>query len=187
MAWVLLAALGAALLLTNLMRRAPEASAPTSASFPAEAGGLPVLTVRAAMDVRAADDRRDIAVAGWFQQPFPMSCPAPAPPSEPFLEGNCSVHFTWLMADPETIVRVRADGAEGSRPVGPAINPIFDGPDTDWARPLPPSGDAIPTPVVLIGHFDDPRAAGCQPEARRACRDLLVVTAVPWADGVLDP
>jgi hypothetical protein len=43
---------------------------------------------------------------------------------------------------------------------------------------------SVPTPVVFIGHFDDPRAEGCRPEHLQLCRDRFVVTVVAWADGV---
>lgn len=180
-AWILIAALGAALLLTWLMR-IPKAE--PSTNFPAVAAGLPVISVLDAIDIQAGDDGRDIAVSGWFQQPFAMSCPAPVFPGVPVLEENCTIDFTWLMAEPESIIRIFPNGAEGGAPAGPAIHPVFDGPDTGWARPLPREGGSVPTPVVFIGHFDDARAAGCLPEARQRCLDRFVVAVVAWADGV---
>ena len=179
--WILLAAIGAALLVTNLMRTRSEAPI---ASFPARANDMPVASDPDDITDQACDDGRDIAVSGWFQAPFAMSCPAPMWPVVPVLEGNCAIDFTWLMAEPESIIRIRPDGAEGGPPSGPAIHPVFDGPSTGWARPLPPEGDAVPTPVVLIGHFDDARTAGCRPENRQRCLDRFVVTVVAWADGV---
>jgi hypothetical protein len=182
-AWILLAALGAALLLTNLMRTSPASPA---ASFPVDANGLEVMTVVDAIRVRNADDARDIAVSGWFQAPFANSCPAPIVPLVPVIEGPCAL-TGFLMAEPESIVHVRANSMETSGPTGSAIETVFEGPGTDWARPLPREGDSVPTPVVLIGHFDDARAAGCQPENQETCRDRFVVLIIAWADGVDDP
>lgn len=42
---------------------------------------------------------------------------------------------------------------------------------------LPMIGDAFfpPVPIVVLAHFDDPRAADCREEARQACRERLVL------------
>jgi hypothetical protein len=33
-------------------------------------------------------------------------------------------------------------------------------------------------PIVVVGHFNDPRAADCRPEAKELCRDRLVLDRV---------
>jgi hypothetical protein len=45
---------------------------------------------------------------------------------------------------------------------------------------LQPVGDFSlpPTPIVVVGHFDDPRAADCRLEARQLCRDRLVIDSI---------
>jgi hypothetical protein len=35
-----------------------------------------------------------------------------------------------------------------------------------------------PVPIVVLGHFDDPRAVDCRPEARQLCRDRLVIDRI---------
>ena len=35
-----------------------------------------------------------------------------------------------------------------------------------------------PVPIVVLGHFDDPRAADCRPDARQLCRDRLVIDQI---------
>jgi hypothetical protein len=189
-AWILLAALGAALLLTALMRGWPGGPGGPSASFPAEAQGRPVISVVDALAIQADDDSSDIAVSGWFQQPFAFSCPAPVVPLVPVIEGPCAM-TGWLLAEPESVVHItigaNSRSMETSSATGPSFETVFDGPGTAWARPLPERGDSVPTPVVLIGHFDDPRAAGCQPENQVECHERFVVSVVAWADGVDNP
>lgn len=183
-AWILLAALAVALLLTNLMRQ-PDPS--TSTGFPPTANGLAVVAVADAIEVQRLGADTEVAVSGWFQQSLPVPCPAPQPPVVQLLDGDCTIEMTWLMAEPESILRIDPNGMSGSSPTGPAIHPVFDGPDTGWARPLPQVGEAVPTPVVFIGHFNDARADGCRPEHQQLCRERFVVTVVAWVDGVENP
>ena len=179
-AWILLAALAAALFLTGQMR----GGGGTDDDFPAEVNDLDVIGVEEAIEVQRLGADTDFAVSGWFQQSLPIPCPFPEPPVVDLLNGNCTIEMTWLMAGPESTLRIDPNGMSGSSPSGPAVHPVFDGPDTGWARPLPDVGEATPTPVVFIGHFNDARAEGCGPEAQQLCRDRLVVTIVAWADGV---
>ncbi|MEW5990961.1 MAG: hypothetical protein AB1736_06400 [Chloroflexota bacterium] len=183
-AWILLAALAAALFLTSQMR-SPDRS--TDSEFPASANGLDVISIADAIEVQRLEADTDVAVSGWYQGSLPIPCPAPEPPVVAILNGDCSIEMTWLMSESESILRIDPNGMSGSSPTSPAIHPVFDGPDTSWARPLPATGDAVPTPVVFIGHFNDARAAGCRPEDQPLCRERLVVTVVAWADGVENP
>jgi hypothetical protein len=96
-AWILLAALAAALFLTNLMRT-PDPS--PSSDFPARANDMDVVTAADAIEVRDLGADTDVAVSGWFQQPLPIPCPAPEPPVVDLLNGNCTIDMTWLMAEP---------------------------------------------------------------------------------------
>jgi len=178
---ILLAAIAAAMLFTNLM--ASTGAGPT-ATFPASANGLDVIDVGAALDVEARDDVGEVAVRGWFQQAIPTGCAPPLGPTVPLFDDDCRVQLTWLMGAPERLIKVDSNGIEPGRPTGAALHPVFDGPGIEWARPLPQSGMSEPTPVVFIGHFDDPRAEGCRPEHLQLCRDRFVVTVVAWADGV---
>jgi hypothetical protein len=178
-----------ALLLTGWMRGGATrtlASGPPS-DAPKDVGGMAVMSVSDALKIQAADTGAEIAVAGWFQQSYPLPCPAPLPPVVPLLNGDCTIGMTWLMQDPESLVHATRDASGGSNssrpPVGAGVNPVFDGPSTDWANPLPANGDSVPTAVVLIGHFDDARAVGCAPADRPACLDRFVVTTVAWANG----
>jgi hypothetical protein len=144
-----------------------------------------VITVLEAIEIQERDDDGVIAVAGWFAPAEPVPCPAPMPAVVPLLDGNCSIDFTWLMAAPETTRHMSGDTLVSiGSPAGPAVHPVFDGPDTSWARPDPSDGERSRTPVVFIGHFNDARAGGCRAEEQQLCRDRFVVTVVAWADGV---
>ena len=169
-----------------LFATSPGPSDTASASFPGTLGDRPVVSVSDAVAVKIRDDPSEVAVAGWFQQPFLFSCPAPIVPLVPLLEGPCSLQG-WLMAEPESAVLVHENGMETRPIVSASVDVAFDGPDTNWERPLPRLGGSIPLPVVFIGHFDDIRAAGCQPENRPSCLDRFVVTVVAWVDGVDRP
>ena len=169
--------------LGGLFATSQNRSGSPSASFPGAAGDRSVVSVSDAIAIQARDDPIELAVAGWFQQPFLFGCPAPRVPPVPLLEG-CGSFSGWLMAEPESAVLVHENGME-TRPIASAnIEVAFDGPDTTWERPLPKLGGSIPLPVVFIGHFDDIRAAGCQPENHQSCVDRFVVTVVAWVDGV---
>jgi hypothetical protein len=183
-ALILVATGAAVLLLANLMGGAGDAP---EASFPTSANQVPVIGVGEAIDIQARDDDGDIAVSGWFQQSMPVPCPAPLGPVVPLLDGDCSLDMAWLMAEPERLVHVEPNSMGVDSPTGAAIHPVFDGPGIAWARPLPQTGTSTPTPVVFIGHFDDSRAEGCQPEHLQLCRDRFVVSVVAWADGVDNP
>jgi len=183
-AFILLAAVGAALFLTNLMR-APKGE--PGASVPATAGGLPVVTVPDAIAVQQLDAATDVAVTGWFQQSMPIPCPKPNDPIVPLLNGDCTIDATWLMQDPEGLIQIDANGMGMGSPSSAAFNVVFDGPDISWARPLPQQGISTPTQVVFIGHFDDERAQACGPVSFQLCLDRFLVTQVTWADGVDNP
>ena len=183
-----------ALVLTGWMRGGP---ANATGSFgqpsgaPKDIRGMAVISVSDAVTIQRGESSADLAVAGWFQQSSPIPCPAPLPPVVPLLDGDCTISMTWLMEDPESLTHVTRDanggGSSSRAPVGAGVNPVFDGPSTRWATPLPISGDSVPTAVVFIGHFDDVRAAGCAPADRQACLDRFVVTTVAWANGVANP
>jgi hypothetical protein len=187
---LIIGTLAVALVLTGWMRGGPPSSAGSTGpppDAPKDANGMAVMSVADAVALQGADNSADIAVAGWFQQSYALPCPAPMAPVVPLLNGDCSIGMTWLMQDPETLIHSTRDASGGSNssrpPVGAGVNPVFDGPSTAWANPLPENGDSVSTPVVFIGHFDDVRAAGCGPADRQTCLDRFVVTTVVWANG----
>ena len=144
---------------------------PTSVTVPGTNETQSVLSVAQALEIReTTSDEREIAVGGWFAS-FPVPC-AQIPDATMF--ETCAVAFTWLMAAPEQLRSLQADGSGSIHPPsGPGFNValVF----VDW---VPPAGDA-PTYVALTGHFHDRRAAACSEGERRAhCEDVFVVDSV---------
>ena len=155
-----------------------------AAAFPSTIFGVEVLSVPEAIAIRDHGDSAEIVVSGRYAPPEPVPCLGPLRPLIPLLEGDCSIDYTWLMAAPESTRRMNGDTLLSiGPPAGPAIHPVFDGLNTSWARPIPQSGDSVPTAVVFVGHFNDARAAGCRPDHRELCRERFVVDQVPWVDG----
>ena len=177
---------GATTLLLPRPAATDDAGSKPAVSFPPLPAGLDAILVPDAIQARAAGVATDMTVAGWFQQPFPLGCPAPVVPEIPNIEG-CPSFAGWLLAQPELVVHHQGNQQWTSPAKGPSIDVVFDGPRSDWERPLPADGDASPTSAVLVGHFHDPRAARCQPANRQECDTEFVVTRVAWADGVLNP
>ena len=54
----------------------------------------------------------------------------------------------------------------------------FEGLDRSWMPTLPGAGPVAPIELVVLGHFDDDRAAFCPAELVQACRDRFVVDQV---------
>jgi hypothetical protein len=67
------------------------------------------------------------------------------------------------------------------RPAGPHITPFI---SQDLAArllrvPVLVNGQReLPVPIVVVGHFDDPRAKDCRPEAAKLCADRYVIDRV---------
>jgi hypothetical protein len=163
---------------------------PTAQAITGEAFSLPVIQVTDAIAVRDAGvDDRELAVQGWFAREI-ASCPAPlTKPINP-LQTGCPDGFVWLMKEAESLVHQSGDHTSFGAPTGPALNPDFDDIDGSW-EPTDPgfdtNGDSTPTDVVLVGHFDDRRAALCPEAEVAACRDRFVVHAVASVAGVPQP
>lgn len=151
------------------------------------AQGLPILTVSEAIAVRDAGlDDREIAVSGFLGAGPVFFCAFnPAPPNP--TELRCS--HSWLMERPESLltVGVGESVASGRNPSGPALSPSFALVDAPPGNRMQRDGNSIPTAVVLIGHFDDRRAAMCSAESLGSCRDTFIVDRVDSVEGVRIP
>lgn len=149
---------------------APAVSGSPAPSAPTEVAGLPVISVSDAIAVRDSGvDGRELAVRGWYQA-LPLPCPSMDPgPGSP-IQPTCANTVSWLMQNEEDL------GPQGSlQPTGPAIHADLSG-VTALTTPSPAD-------VVVIGHFDDRRAAQCPADAEAACRDEFVVDRICWVDG----
>ena len=166
----------------------PTAKPPTSpstADFPAEILGLPTISIARAVEIRGASPASSgpLAVRGWYAAAPPLSCPYPGDVDA--LERACPDFASFLMDVPQETVVVRPDGFEGRQPVGAALNPRFIGVALPVGRSWP---DVRPLPVVLVGHWHDPRSMFCSASARAGCLEAFVVDAVAWIEGeALEP
>jgi hypothetical protein len=157
--------------------------------FPAKVANLPVETVDDAILVREAGAMTELAIAGWFQWPLsPSFCPFVAANRVPWLVGDCNTDATWLMDSPESLWSSERgqDGTftvTGRAPTGPAVNVTFPGLAFPTVHPLPDGGTSQPTPMVVVGHFNDLRALECPLDRVQACDRRFVVDAIAWSDG----
>lgn len=148
-------------------------------AFPETLGGIHVSTMSEAIEVRTAESGLELAVRGWYQQPPVIFCAFISEPPAGPLSRDCSTDHQWLTAEREDLF-----GTDALKtPTGPAIGlavPI---------RLMSQLGAASskPADVVLIGHFNDRRAALCEPDRAAACSNLFVVDAVGWVDGDVRP
>jgi len=174
LAVALVAAVAVALAGLVLMR--PIATGPIgSAIFPTEVDGLHVYAVDELLTARAAGHAPagPYALAGyWSYAPRLVLCAAPLEtPGE--LELYCHEHDFGVTKLRETV----SDDAAFAN--GTALAPYV---PADLAGPVREMFDATrsaqPAPIVVVGHFDDARAADCRPEARQLCLDRFVIDAV---------
>lgn len=167
----------------QLARSDPAASSSAGPPDAATLLGSPV-NVRRAIEIRDANaDDREIAVTGFLARfTTPMGCPADLRPLNPARLG-CPASFVWLLDAPEVLQTTSGNTTTGHPPTGRFIQPSFDVsgfPELD-------GGAVGPTPMTLIGHFDDRRAFLCEVAERAACRDTFVVDRVAAVGGVVEP
>ena len=152
------------------------------AGFPEAVEGLQVHTVTEVLTLReeGADSGARVAVRGyWSDGSTPHSC---VPPTEPpgDLELYCRDGEAGITELNELIFYVHNGRAVVA--TGPRLTPWID-PGLARAAELATSADQFPRapiPITVVGHFDDPRAAACRPEARAVCADRLVVDVIAY-------
>jgi hypothetical protein len=139
--------------------------------------GLPVRTVSEVLALREARGLRNqpVAVRGYWSDRWNPNCASPL--ERPgALELWCGDGRYGITERPEPIVDDR-----GLTTTGPSLTPfldesaygtnlVFDLTHSRWELP--------PIAIVARGHFDDPRAADCRPEARQRCLDRLVLDRI---------
>lgn len=160
-------------------RSAPPTTQPSpDAERPDEVLGLPVMSLIEALAVRDAGvDDRAIAVHAWFIEWIPEGCQGVDPrglPTNP-LQIRCADAHRWLTAS-EDIETVPGSSPSATLTLHPLLTDL---PSFDTRQP--------PTEAVVIGHFDDRRAALCPDGEKEACRDRFVIDRVVTVDGVEQP
>jgi hypothetical protein len=185
--------------LTNLSRNSPDAPAGPSAapsgrlavgpgpSFPATAAGLPILGVADALGSFNANQatHAEIAVGGWYSAVrLVESC---QPTLQPV--GTCTSDWTSVLESKPDTVWSGDSSAHPAQPgtsvlnlllVDPAVTPVLASDFSGFSLEI-----VAPSPLVLIGHFNDDRVtscAGAQPLAT-GCRSVFVVDAVADENG----
>ena len=136
---------------------------------PSTVVGEPI-SVPSAIEHRDNDlDDTEIAVKGWLVA-LPIEClGTPEPPVSP-AEQHCGDGLIWLAEEPPT---QEGPGLTGPEP--PALN-VLVRPETYKQVVVIQPGQ--PVEVIVLGHFDDHRAAQCRTDQVETCRRNFLVDAV---------
>jgi hypothetical protein len=156
---------------------------------PTNVDGLPVMSVSQVLDARAAGGLRNqsVAVGGYWSdgsRSVYVSCAAPVPWAQPGeLELYCTDGLWGITELKEPVIVIDRDGYE-TPPSGPHLTPFIpnDLPGSEGLYSLPRiNGERyLLVPIVVVGHFDDQRAAQCRPAATQLCLDRLVVDKIAY-------
>lgn len=164
---------------------APPTSSATSNATPTpdnQVDGLTILSVSDVLEGRSSGEigGQPFALRGyWTGVLYAHSC---APPSEQpgDLEIYCHDGEFGITEQDEPFITVTVD----SRAIphsGPGITPYVREPEATrlYSAPGIVNGQPYPpVPIVVIGHFDDPEAADCRPQARQICLDRFVLDQI---------
>lgn len=150
-----------------------------------EVDGLPLMTVSEALRARDAGTLPDgrVAVHGYWTSTSIVHGCAPAFEAIGELELYCHDGEFGITErnEPIWVVDFRT-GQVTYTAEGPHLTPWIPdglvGADGLYTLPMINGQWYPPVPIVVLGHFDDPRAAECRPEARRLCRDRLVIDRI---------
>jgi hypothetical protein len=133
--------------------------------------GEPISVAEAIEHRNYALDDTELAIKGWAWQPaLVASCTLQLPGSP--VRAGCGDNIRWI-----------SDGYPEAATTGPFAQPpppalqLLVRQETYAQIPLPPQ----PAQVIVMGHFDDHRAAACPPGQFDVCRQNFVV------DAILDP
>ena len=193
----IIAVIGAGGIATALLGNRPSTAASPAPSTSGAIGdaarelGLVPIGVADAVAIHGATpDNREMLVSGYLSNdPGPVTDGRPDG-SDCDLAFDAGSHLLaprcWplLMADPESIVTRTPNDVTVRVPRGPAIHPVFDLTFLPSTREVPLVGDAVPSAVTVVGHFDDRRAASCPTGAEAACATSFLVDRIVEVDGV---
>jgi len=189
----LVATAGGALLFSGGTSLPPAKSAlpsPATSAQPSQAAmvdGLPLLTVSEAIAKRDSGElgNQAIAIAGyWSYVSVILSCGPPSGGQAGDLEIYCYDGF-WGITELDEPIAVFTRNAPLTKASGPALTPYVGdvtGGQALFNEPFINGQRFPPVPIVVVGHFDDPRAADCRPVARQLCKDRLVLDRIVQFD-----
>ena len=156
----------------------------------AEVDGIQVMTVSEALAAHAAGTLPDgrAAIRGyWSNGETPHQCIPPLGYGD--LEMPCAFDEFGITERDEPIVVFDDHGNGIYAAEGPFLVPFFpEGVDLPglFGLPIVDGRRYPPVPIIVLGHFDDPRSEDCRPVARQRCRDRLVIDLiVQFEPGVL--
>lgn len=159
----------------------PATSAQPPTPSPDRLAGLKVYTVSELLELRASGRIGDepVALRGfWTNRDLLHTCvPPQTPPGE--LQIRCH-DGEWGITERDEPIGTLTVDSRFLPPDGPALTPFVDDALARRLFTLPfINGQHYPpVPIVVVGHFDDPRADDCEPDARQLCRDRLVVDEI---------
>ena len=175
--WLLLPAAAILVALVGVTLLIPGAPLPTVVD------GLPVMTVSAVLDARAAGGLRNqpVAVGGyWSYDDVALFCQFGVPLGSLLL--SCEDRLRGITERDEPVFLIGTHGETLWQAQGPHLYPYFaaDTAEVDKLFEMAPGGAPYPpVPIVVVGHFDDPRAALCHAREQE-CADRLVVDRVAY-------
>jgi len=161
----------------------PTGSPPPSSRSADTVDGLPIHSVSELLALRS-DGRiggERVALRGyWSDRGISFSCTlSESPPGE--LEIRCRDGQFGITERDEpfgTVTEIRNE-THYRRTDGPALTPFVDEALAERLDLPRINGQRHPqVPIVVVGHFDDRRAADCRPEFRQRCRDRLVLDEI---------
>jgi hypothetical protein len=165
-----------------------DLATPTAAATASPTDPPGTMTVSEVLGARAKGGLKEVSVAlkgYWSDRSFGHSCAAPhGQPGE--LEFYC-VDGEFGITELDEPIFTLLPGGRSQLPSGAHLSPWAPEPLFRKLFQLPvahPVGDDItvvrypPVPIVVLGHFDDPRAADCRPEARQVCLDRFVIDEI---------
>jgi len=158
---------------------------PTPTSAQPAIDGVPIMSVAELLAGRAAGSASGgpYALRGyWSVRTFPHACGNPGPPGQPGeLEIACS-DGEWGITDAsEAILEVEQHDFRGATQTvarSAHLTPWFASTEVRTSLFAMPDQHWTPVPIVVIGHFDDPKADLCRQEARQLCLDRFVIDQV---------
>jgi hypothetical protein len=159
----------------------PPATAEPPTPSPDRLAGLQVYAVGELLELRSDGQigGEPVGLRGfWSDRSVMHSCSAPeSPPGE--LQIRCH-DGEWGITERDEPIGTLTVDSRFLPPDGPALTPFVDEALAQRLFTLPfINGQHYPpVPIVVVGHFDDPRADDCQPDARQLCRDRLVVDEI---------
>jgi hypothetical protein len=157
----------------------PPTARSSEARFPRAVLGLGVSSIRAALDLHPNFDNAELAIRGWYVPPDPaVDCPGSRDRVRPLRPLVCPGGRHWLLDEPENLWSDVPTTGVVRQPAGRYLNPIIPS-DVVFDVPDPWSGAGPdPVPVVVVGHFADPRISAPYPGI-----ESFVVDQLAWAAG----